>query len=106
MTQQCIPPYPPCSPPNPNPQPQVKGRVESQLKIAIRVMYSSPPIHGAAIATMVLSNPALSAEWQAELAGMAGRITAMRTALVQALQRAGAPGNWDHITSQVGGVGG
>jgi aspartate/tyrosine/aromatic aminotransferase len=31
--------------------------------VAIRVMYSNPPIHGAAIAAMVMANPALSAEW-------------------------------------------
>jgi hypothetical protein len=33
---------------------------------------------------------------------MAGRIKDMRRALVDALAAAGAPGNWDHITSQVG----
>ncbi|KAI8463047.1 MAG: aspartate aminotransferase [Monoraphidium minutum] len=81
---------------------EVKGRVESQLKIVVRTMYSNPPIHGAAIAATVLANPALCAEWQAELAGMAGRIQAMRAALVAALRDAGAPGNWDHITSQIG----
>ncbi|KIZ04885.1 aspartate aminotransferase [Monoraphidium neglectum] len=80
--------------------PEVRKRVDSQLKVAIRVMYSNPPIHGAAIAAMVMANPALSAEWQAELAGMAGRIKDMRRALVDALAAAGAPGNWDHITSQ------
>ncbi|GBF94795.1 aspartate aminotransferase [Raphidocelis subcapitata] len=82
--------------------PQVRGRVESQVKIAVRQMYSSPPIHGAAVATAVMANPALSAEWQAELASMAGRIKAMRAALVAALAEAGAPGSWDHITSQIG----
>lgn len=32
---------------------------------------------------------------------MAGRIKDMRSALVAALREAGAPGSWDHITSQV-----
>lgn len=35
-------------------------------------MYSSPPGHGAAIATAVLSDQALFREWEQELKGMAG----------------------------------
>ena len=38
----------------------------------IRAMYSSPPGHGAAIATAVLSDQALFREWEQELKGMAG----------------------------------
>jgi aspartate/tyrosine/aromatic aminotransferase len=43
---------------------------------------------------------------QAELAAMADRIKAMRSALRGALEAAGAPGRWDHITSQARGRGG
>jgi hypothetical protein len=63
--------------------------VASQLRAAIRPMYSSPPGHGAAIAALVLSDPALLAEWKEELRGMAGRIQQMRSALLQALHQVG-----------------
>lgn len=79
-----------------------KGRVESQLKQVIRPMYSNPPCHGAAIVETILSDPAMLAEWKAELKGMADRILQMRSELHAALTSKGAPGNWDHITSQIG----
>eukprot|EP00882_Tetradesmus_deserticola_P008910 GHRQ01009400.1.p1 GENE.GHRQ01009400.1~~GHRQ01009400.1.p1 ORF type:complete len:119 (+),score=53.25 GHRQ01009400.1:376-732(+) len=65
-------------------------------------MYSSPPIHGAAIVVGVLSDPQLYGLWRQELAAMAGRIQDMRTALKQALLEVRCPGNWDHITNQIG----
>ena len=37
--------------------------VESQLKIIIRPMYSSPPKHGALIASEVLNTPELHHQW-------------------------------------------
>jgi len=37
----------------------------SQLKILIRPMYSNPPIHGARIASEILTDPALRAQWYA-----------------------------------------
>jgi hypothetical protein len=33
---------------------------------------------------------------------MAERIKAMRAALLEALRRRGTPGNWSHVTSQIG----
>lgn len=65
------------------------ARVRSQLCATIRPMYSSPPIHGAAIATLVLGDPELLSLWKRELQGMAGRIAAMRAALRAALEREG-----------------
>ena len=44
-------------------------RVESQLKIIIRSLYSNPPIHGARIATHILNTPALYNEWYTFTAG-------------------------------------
>lgn len=38
-------------------------RVESQLKILIRPMYSNPPLNGARIASMILNTPDLRKEW-------------------------------------------
>ena len=37
-------------------------RLESQLKLVIRPMYSNPPIHGARIVAEVLGDPALEAQ--------------------------------------------
>jgi aspartate aminotransferase, mitochondrial len=43
--------------------PQEKAAVESQIKILIRPMYSNPPMNGAKIANLVLSDPDLRSEW-------------------------------------------
>lgn len=39
------------------------ARVDSQVKIIVRPMYSNPPAHGARLASTVLTNPALRAKW-------------------------------------------
>lgn len=65
----------------------VASRLESQLKAIIRPMYSSPPIHGAALVTTILSSPQLRGEWEVELRGMAQRIRRVRKALHLALQQ-------------------
>lgn len=49
-------------------------------------MYSNPPRHGASIATRILADPQLYAQWKVELKGMADRILTMRQQLYQALQ--------------------
>lgn len=38
-------------------------RVESQLKILIRPIYSNPPMNGARIATTILNTPELRSVW-------------------------------------------
>eukprot|EP00741_Cyanophora_paradoxa_P002613 tig00000615_g2535.t1 len=77
-------------------------RVLSQLKTIVRPMYSSPPVHGARIASAILGDKALFGEWEVELKGMADRIIAMREALRGELVANGAPGTWDHIVDQIG----
>jgi len=76
--------------------------VMSQLKIVIRPMYSSPPIHGARIASEILSDPQLRAQWVIEVKGMADRIISMRSELKSRLVKAGSTRNWDHIIDQIG----
>jgi aspartate/tyrosine/aromatic aminotransferase len=56
------------------------ARVGSQVKQVIRPMYSSPPRHGAAIASVILGDAALYDEWCVELKMMASRINDMRKA--------------------------
>ncbi len=77
-------------------------RVQSQLKRVIRTNYSNPPTHGAQIVTMVLSTPALRAQWEQELGNMRERIRAMRAALVERLRAHGVGRDLDFITTQRG----
>mmetsp|Transcript_13014 Transcript_13014/g.34090 ORF Transcript_13014/g.34090 Transcript_13014/m.34090 type:complete len:407 (-) Transcript_13014:242-1462(-) len=77
-------------------------RIESQLKIIIRPMYSNPPVHGARIVAAVLSDPVLEAQWRGECKGMADRIIEMRAALKAELATAGSTKDWGHVTSQIG----
>ncbi|MFT7722737.1 MAG: amino acid aminotransferase [Roseateles sp.] len=55
--------------------------VLGQLKFMIRRNYSNPPLHGGQVVAKVLTDPALRAMWEAEVAGMRGRIQAMRRQL-------------------------
>jgi aspartate aminotransferase, mitochondrial len=80
-----------------------KARVDSQLKIIIRPMYSNPPAHGARIAAAILNTPELYGEWEAEVGMMAKRIISMRERLYDMLSKdLKAPGEWGHIKSQIG----
>ncbi len=77
-------------------------RVLSQLKIAIRTNYSTPPTHGATVCAMVLNTPELRAMWEAELGQMRTRIKAMRLELVAGLKAAGVAADMGFITEQIG----
>jgi len=82
-------------------------RVESQLKILIRPMYSNPPIHGSLIVSTILSDPALKKQWYSECKGMADRIISMRTSLrskIEAIEKQNnvKKSDWCHITDQIG----
>lgn len=59
-------------------------------------------IAGAAIVTKVLGDPELKAQWYTEVKEMADRIISMRSSLRSALEAAGAPGTWNHVTDQIG----
>lgn len=76
--------------------------IMSQLDLIIRGNYSNPPLHGARIVATVLKNGDLTKEWHEELLIMSGRIKAMRKALFDRLVKLGTPGDWSHITSQIG----
>jgi len=78
------------------------ARVNSQIKIVIRPMYSNPPIHGARIVAEILSNPDLRSQWLGDVKGMADRIISMRNKLKAGLAREGSTHNWEHITDQIG----
>lgn len=77
-------------------------RVASQLAILQRSEISNPPIYGARVASTVLNDEKLFAEWKENLQTMSGRIIAMRKALRSKLEELGTPGTWNHITDQIG----
>uniref|UniRef100_A0A2I3GGJ4 Aspartate aminotransferase n=1 Tax=Nomascus leucogenys TaxID=61853 RepID=A0A2I3GGJ4_NOMLE len=60
-------------------------RVESQVKISIRLMYASRPHNGAQIASTILNTP-----------------DSLRTQLVSSLKKKGSTHNWPHITAPIG----
>ena len=78
------------------------ARIASQLAILQRSEISNPPLYGARIASTVLNDPRLFAEWEENLATMSGRIISMRKALRSKLEELGTPGTWNHITDQIG----
>ncbi|OZJ05643.1 Aspartate aminotransferase, mitochondrial [Bifiguratus adelaidae] len=83
--------------------PEEKARVDSQIKILIRPLYSNPPINGARIVSTVLNTPELRSEWLDEVKLMADRIITMRTQLRNHLEndfKSSLP--WNHITDQIG----
>ena len=80
---------------------QVATRVLSQLKLVIRPMYSSPPIHGAKVVQAVLGDAALKEEWLAELKQVSQRIRRVREELKTGLETATGL-DWSHITNQIG----
>jgi len=84
---------------------ETKDRAEaaaSQLEILIRATYSNPPSHGARIVATILNDPELTAEWKDELKIMSGRILQTRTMLTSELKKLNTPGDWSHITQQIG----
>jgi len=79
---------------------QAAKAVLSQLKAIARATYSNPPLHGAYIVSIVLTNPTLFSEWQVELKGMADRINLMRDELYKQLKAKGI--DWPHVPTQIG----
>ncbi|KAF2637481.1 PLP-dependent transferase [Massarina eburnea CBS 473.64] len=87
--------------PSPDAQSTV-SRVASQLAILQRSEISNPPAYGARIASKVLNDRDLFAQWEKDLKTMSGRIIEMRKALRGKLEELGTPGKWNHITEQIG----
>ena len=62
-------------------------------------VYSNPPIHGARIVDLILSDEELTNEWQSEVRGMANRLRDLRIQIVQKLNDLGSTHDWSHITN-------
>lgn len=79
------------------------ARIASQLAVLQRSEISNPPAYGARIASTVLNDPKLFAEWEANLRTMSGRIKDMRAVLRAKLEALNhREGSWRHITDQIG----
>jgi aspartate/tyrosine/aromatic aminotransferase len=76
--------------------------VLSQIKACIRVLYSNPPAHGAAIVTTILGDPPLRRQWEVEVTQMRDRINGMRRLFVQTLAAKGVKADNSFIVRQKG----
>ncbi len=72
------------------------------LARSIRANYSNPPAYGAALAATVLGDPALRAQWEAEVTAMREHIHTARNALLAGLSAAGANRDFSFLTRQRG----
>ena len=77
-------------------------RVISHVKKVVRVNYSNPPAHGAAVVQTVLTDAELRAAWEAELTEMRDRINHMRHLLVETLDEKGVEQDFSFIAQQRG----
>ena len=74
----------------------------SQIKRIIRVLYSNPPKHGAALARAVLEDTELRGLWLRELEAMRQRIAGNRQRLVDGLARRDTGMDFSFIVRQKG----
>lgn len=81
---------------------ETAARIGSQLAILQRSEISNPPAFGARVASLILNDEKLFAQWEDNLREMSGRIKSMRKALREKLEAMGTPGTWNHITDQIG----
>jgi aspartate aminotransferase len=68
----------------------------------VRVNYSMPPAHGAAIVETILSSDELTSQWHGELQEMRERIAGMRQLFVEKLVENGVTRDFSFITTQNG----
>lgn len=78
------------------------GQVASQLKVAVRQLYSEPPHHAAAVVKGVLRDPKLKAQWLEELGEMRERMSKVRADFVSMIGRKDPRGNWERFASGKG----
>ena len=80
------------------PDKKIAKNVKSQIRSIIRNNYSTPPHHGAAIVTTILSNKELHDKWKEELKQISLNLNNMRWKLRHTLEKNDTPGDWKHIT--------
>ena len=76
--------------------------IQSVLMPTVRVNYSMPPAHGAAIVETILGSEELTSQWHGELKQMRDRIGSVRQLLVDKLVEKGVSEDFSFITRQNG----
>ena len=82
--------------------PDRKALVQGNLNFLNRQNYSFPPDHGARLVTMILSDPALTADWKAELEEVRLTMLTLRQSLADELRRATNSGRYDFVAHHRG----
>ena len=79
-----------------------KATVQGNLAFLNRQNYSFPPDHGARLVTMILADPALTADWKAELEEVRLIMLTLRQSLADTLRRATNSDRFDFIAHHRG----
>lgn len=70
----------------------VAEAVQSNVKRAVRTLYSNPPSFGGSVAARVLADPGLRSRWESELSELRDRLNGIRRSLAKAVADAGLEG--------------
>ncbi len=76
--------------------------IQGNLNFLNRQNYSFPPDHGARLVTMILADPALTADWKAELEEVRLNMLTLRTHLADELRRATNSDRYDFVAHHRG----
>ena len=79
-----------------------RATTQGNLAWLNRQNYSFPPDHGARLVTMILDDPALRADWMAELEEVRQNMLALRQSLADALRRATNSDRFDFVAHHRG----
>ncbi len=82
--------------------PDRKAVVQGNLNFLNRQNYSFPPDHGARLVTMILEDPALTADWKAELEEVRQNMLGLRKQLADELRRATNSDRFDFVADHRG----
>jgi aspartate aminotransferase len=82
--------------------PEAITAIESQIGWISRKEISTAGRYGATIASLIISNSELYKQWRTDLVTMSSRIQTMRHRVQDGLRERGTPGDWSHITGQIG----
>ncbi|MDP4033127.1 MAG: amino acid aminotransferase [Pseudorhodobacter sp.] len=80
----------------------MRATTQGNLAFLNRQNYSFPPDHGARLVTMILEDPALRADWQAELEEVRTNMLTLRAALADALRAATNSDRFDFVAGHRG----
>ena len=78
------------------------GRTKQNLMNLNRLNFSFPPDHGAKVVEIILNDPALKADWMAELSAMRESMLTLRSGLAEELRRATTSDRFDFIAGHRG----